>query len=109
MDKAKGKWAEKLSGVLWAYRTTKHVPTKETLFLLAYRTEAIIPVYIYMPTLMVEGVVSDHKYTFLCLMLDHSKERCQHAHIRITAYQQTIQTAHYKKVSPGNSKPESWS
>jgi len=40
--RAKGKWAEKLSGVLWAYRTTKRVPTSETSFSLAYRTKAII-------------------------------------------------------------------
>ena len=35
---AKGKWAEKLSGVLWAYRTTKRVLTGETSFSLAYGT-----------------------------------------------------------------------
>ena len=29
LDRAKGKWAEKLSGVLWAYRTTKRVSMGE--------------------------------------------------------------------------------
>ena len=30
LDKAKGKWTEKLSEVLWAYRTTKRDPTGKT-------------------------------------------------------------------------------
>ena len=51
LDKAKGKWVEKLSGVLWAYRTTKPIPTRETLFFLAYEMEAIIHFDICMPTL----------------------------------------------------------
>jgi len=51
LNKAKGKWVEKLPRVLWAYRTTKRVPTGEAPFSLAYRTEAIIPVDISMPTL----------------------------------------------------------
>jgi len=44
LSKAKGKWIEKLPGVLWAYRTTKRIPTGEALFFLAYGTEVIIPV-----------------------------------------------------------------
>ena len=50
-------WAEKLSGMLWAYRTTKRVPTGEMPFSLAYGMEVIIPVDISMPTLRAEGVV----------------------------------------------------
>ena len=42
LDKAKIKWVEKLSEILWAYRTTKRVPTSETPFSLAYGTEVII-------------------------------------------------------------------
>ena len=38
LDKAKGKWVEKLPGVLWAYRTTKSIPISETPFSLAYGT-----------------------------------------------------------------------
>ena len=51
LDKAKGKWVEKLSGVLWASKTTKPVAKGETLFSLAYGTEAIIPFDICMPIL----------------------------------------------------------
>jgi len=43
LDKAKGKWVEKFSGVLWAYRITKRIPTGKTPFSLAYGADAIIP------------------------------------------------------------------
>ena len=80
-------WAEKLLGVLWAYRTTNRVSTGETPFSLAYETEVIIPVDICMPTLRV-GVIPDQNNTLPRLMLDHSEERHQQAQIRITTYQQ---------------------
>ena len=40
---AKGIWPEELPSVLWAYRTTARTPTRETLFRLAYGSEAVIP------------------------------------------------------------------
>jgi len=91
LDKAKDKWADKLPGVLWAYRTTKCVPTDETPFSLAYGMEAIIPVDINMPTFRVEGVVQNQ-------MIPYSEERRQPVQIHIAAYQQQIQAAHHKKV-----------
>jgi len=75
LDKAKSKWAEKLLGVLWAYRTTKRVPTGKTPFLLAYGTEAIIPIDVSMLTLRVEGVLQDQNDNLLHLMMDHLEER----------------------------------
>ncbi|RVW63279.1 Transposon Tf2-12 polyprotein [Vitis vinifera] len=35
LEKAKGKWVEELSGVLWAYRSTLGRPTRNTPFVLA--------------------------------------------------------------------------
>ena len=43
LDGAKGRWAEELPNVLWAYRTTPKRSTGETLFSLTYRVEAVIP------------------------------------------------------------------
>ena len=40
---AKGIWPDELPSVLWAYRTMVRTPTGETLFRLAYGSEAIIP------------------------------------------------------------------
>jgi hypothetical protein len=36
-------WVDDLPEVLWAYRTTRRTPTKETLYAFAFRTEVVIP------------------------------------------------------------------
>ena len=43
LDGAKGRWAEELLNVLWAYRTTPRHSTRETPFSLTYGAEAVIP------------------------------------------------------------------
>ncbi|XP_052197259.1 uncharacterized protein LOC127804437 [Diospyros lotus] len=54
VDKAKGSWVEELSSILWSYRTTVKLSTRETPFSLCYGSEALIPVEIGVPTLRVE-------------------------------------------------------
>ena len=44
LEGAKEAWPEELQNVLWAYRTTTKVPTRETPFRLTFGTKAIIPV-----------------------------------------------------------------
>ncbi|XP_024028364.1 uncharacterized protein LOC112093682 [Morus notabilis] len=51
LDDLKGKWAEELPKVLWAYRTTSRTTTGETPFSMAYGVEAVLPVEIETPTL----------------------------------------------------------
>ena len=43
LDGAKGRWAEELPNVLWAYRTTPRRSTGETPFSLTYGVEVVIP------------------------------------------------------------------
>ena len=43
LDGAKGRWAEELSNVLWAYRITPRRSTGETPFYLTYGAEVVIP------------------------------------------------------------------
>jgi len=81
LAKAKGKWVEQLLGVLWVYRTTKRIPTGETLFSLAYWTEAIIPVDICMLMLRTEGVDLDQNAAQLWLVQDYSEGRRRQAMI----------------------------
>ena len=54
LNEARGLWVEELPSALWAYRTTPHVPTGESPFNLAYRTEAMIPLEIGLPSIRVE-------------------------------------------------------
>lgn len=42
LEGAKGRWAEELPNVLWAYRTTSKRSTRETPFSLTYGAEAVI-------------------------------------------------------------------
>ncbi|KAL0453483.1 UNVERIFIED_CONTAM: hypothetical protein Slati_1326400 [Sesamum latifolium] len=43
-------WAEELTSILWAYRTTPRGPTDESPFTLVYGTEAIIPAELGVPS-----------------------------------------------------------
>ena len=45
---AKGVWPDELPSVLWAYRMIVRTPTVETLFKLAYGSEAVIPAKVHM-------------------------------------------------------------
>ena len=51
LDRAKGRWAEELPSVLWAYRTTPRRSTSAKPFSLAYGMEAVIPHEVDLPTL----------------------------------------------------------
>jgi len=48
---AKGRWADELLEVLWAYRCTPQSTTQETPYSLAYGVDAMIPVEIGEPSL----------------------------------------------------------
>ena len=50
LDNAKGKWADELHGVLWYLRTTEEIATGEAPFMLAYGSEAILPVELALHT-----------------------------------------------------------
>ena len=48
LEGVKSEWLDELPGVLWVYKTTVRTPTGETPFKLAYGSEAVIPVEVYM-------------------------------------------------------------
>ncbi|KAL0445601.1 UNVERIFIED_CONTAM: Gag-Pol polyprotein [Sesamum latifolium] len=50
LEQVGGNWAEELTSILWAYRTTPRGPTGESPFSLVYGTEAIIPVELGIPS-----------------------------------------------------------
>ena len=54
LDSAKGRWAEELPSVLWAYRMTPRISTGETPFSLTYGTEAMIPAEVNLCSAWVE-------------------------------------------------------
>ena len=75
LEDLKGKWAEYLPEVLWAYRTTRKTTTQETLFALAFGTETVAPVEIGLKSPRIELDSVEHKDEALCLNLDLLDEK----------------------------------
>ena len=55
LERAKGIWPEELPSVLRAYRTTSRTPIWETLFWLAYGSEAVIPTKVRLTSYKVDN------------------------------------------------------
>ena len=96
LEKAKGLWADKLPGVLWAYRTTANTSTGETPFSLAYGTEAVIPVECGIPSARYMWLDEDSNRELLNHSLDAIDELRDKAHLRTALYQQKV-AQHYNK------------
>ncbi|RVW45604.1 hypothetical protein CK203_091541 [Vitis vinifera] len=98
--KAKGKWVEKLSGVLWAYRTTPGRPTGNTPFALTYGTDVVIPTEVGMPTARTVVQGQRNEDDKLARHLDWADEAREAASIRMAAYQQNVAAYYNRKVRP---------
>ena len=70
----KGKWVEYLLEVLWAYRTTRKSTTQETLFALAFGTEAVDPVEVGLKSPRIELASIEHNEEVLRLNIDLLEE-----------------------------------
>ena len=55
LDGAKGAWPEELPNVLWTYRTTTRVPTRETPFRLTFGTKTVILVEVGLMNIRVKA------------------------------------------------------
>lgn len=54
LDEDKGRWAEELPNVMWAYHTTSYTLINKTPFSLAFGTKAMIPIEIGLPTMWIK-------------------------------------------------------
>ena len=75
LQAAKGKWVDELPSVLWAYRTTPRRSTGESLFAMAYGTEAVIPLEVGIPGIRTQGVENGTNDVLLARDLDLLEER----------------------------------
>ena len=55
LSKHKGSWVDKLSLVLWSYRTSFQMTIRETHFSLCYGVHAVVSVELTMPTFQIEN------------------------------------------------------
>ncbi|XP_059431476.1 uncharacterized protein LOC132164979 [Corylus avellana] len=86
LDDRKGNWAEDLPEVLWAYRTTKRVPTEETPYALAFETEALIPAEVGSGSYRVETFQSETNNEGLQLHLNLLQEKQDQAQVAMASY-----------------------
>src|SRR5262249_32318769 len=89
---------EELPGILWSYHTTPRIATGETPYLLAFGTEAVIPVDIGLSTSRVEEYDPTANEDGLKLNLDLLPERRDMAELRMAAHHQRASNYFNKKV-----------
>ncbi|XP_024032036.1 uncharacterized protein LOC112094694 [Morus notabilis] len=98
LDNYKGKWADELPKVLWAYRMTSMTTTGETPFSMAYGVEAVLPVKISIPTSRVILYEEDKNAERMGLELDLLEEMRTDAQLRLASYQARTARYYNKKV-----------
>ena len=100
LKKAKGKWVEEFSDVLWAYQTTLRRPLGNTLFTLAYGIDVVIPTEIGMPTALTAMQGQRDEGQELERNLDWVDEVRESAAIRMASYQQRVVAYYNRKFRP---------
>ena len=90
LDGAKGRWAEKLPNVLWAYRTTSRRSIGETSFSLNYGAEAVVSDEINLCSAWVVEFAPTQNDKLLVESLDFLEEYQEAVTIRLAKYQQKL-------------------
>ncbi|GFS42838.1 hypothetical protein Acr_00g0081980 [Actinidia rufa] len=98
LEKAKGKWVDKLANVLWAYRTTTRKATNEMPYSLAFGFEVVIPLEVGLPTIRTEAYDTSHNNEVLARDVDLAEERRDNALIRMVDYQKQLAKSFNQKV-----------
>ena len=97
-DGVKGRWAEELPNVLWAYRTTPRWSTRETPFYLTYGVEAVILAEINLCSAWVDGFNPTQNNLMMAEHLDLLDECRETATIRLAKYQQSLARRYNRDV-----------
>ena len=100
LEGAKGVWPDELPGVLWVYRTIVRTLTGETLFKLAYGSEAVIPAEVHMANHKVTMYQDKDNEEQLRLNLDLIKEVRTDAEERTERYKNLMARQHDAMVKP---------
>ena len=98
LDGAKGRWAEEVPNILWAYRTTPRRSTWETLFSLTYRPETVIPAEMNLCSARVAGFDLVQNDELMLERLDWLEECREAATIRLVEYQQKLAQQYIRDV-----------
>ena len=104
LEDLKGKWVEYLPEVLWAYRTTRRSITRETLFALAFGTEAVDPVEVGLKSPRIELASTEHNEEVLRLNLDLLEEKREQVLKRMEDYHRKTARYYDQRVKPRSYK-----
>ena len=97
---------EYLPEVLWAYRTTCKSATRETLFTLAFGTEAVAPIEVGLESPRVKFANAERNEETLRLNLDLLEEKREQALKCVKYYQRKTAKYYDQKVMPNSFKPD---
>ena len=98
LEGTKSIWPDKLPSVLWAYQTTSRTPTGETPFLLAYRSEIVIPAEVRLTSCRVENYDENKNDEAIRLQLDLVGKVRVIAEQRLVQYQNLMAKHYNSKV-----------
>ncbi|GJT61766.1 reverse transcriptase domain-containing protein [Tanacetum coccineum] len=99
------KWLEEISHVLWAHRTMIKSSNGDTPFTLTYRTEAVIPAEIGMPTFRTAEVNVAKNDEALEINLELLEEKREQAAIREAKSKRQMEKYYNTKVRNASFKP----
>ena len=105
LEDLKGKWVEYLPEVLWVYRTMRKSATQETLFALAFGTEAVDPVEVEQKSPRNELANIKHNKEALRLNLDLLEEKRGQVLKRMEDYHRKTTRYYDQRVKPRSYKP----
>ncbi|XP_074356047.1 uncharacterized protein LOC141695719 [Apium graveolens] len=98
LEEKKGDWLDEMLMVLWSYNTTPSSTTGESLFLLMYGYEPIVPVEVGTGSLRRDLFVEKDAEINQRLHLDLLDEARMNSRLKLAAYQQRIARYFNKKV-----------
>ena len=98
LDDAKGRWAEELPHVLWAYRTTPRRSIRETPFSMSYGVEAVILIETSFPTLRTQSFNPSNNDELLKKSLDLIEEIRESVMVQLAYYQHKLKQGYDAKV-----------
>ena len=97
-DDAKGRWVDELPHVLWTYRTTPRILTRETPFSMTYGAEVVIPIESRFPTLRIDQFSVEENNRLLLTILELVEERREVVAVKMAHYQQRFKNGYDKGV-----------
>ncbi|XP_058217401.1 uncharacterized protein LOC131328477 [Rhododendron vialii] len=108
LDSKRGKWAEELPRVLWAYRSTPRHSTGQTPFAMVFGMEAVIPLESRFPTLRTETFDPQTNNDAVATELILADEKRDDTQLKLANYQQEVARGYNRNVRLKKFRTDDW-